>query len=119
MAEKLIDPWTIETLHGVTYDLHLEELIVSMKEEGWSGRPLLVIERTDDFLAWTGTHRVYAAREVGFEKVPCYVVDESVLKQHGFDAFYGHCLDYERLAICKKIGDEEATNLMELEDRMM
>jgi len=88
-----------------------------MEENGWQGRPLLVIERQSDYLAWTGSHRLAAAAKAGLESVPCYVLHESRLQQHGFDAERGHALDYERMEILKKIGDEDALRIMWMENR--
>ena len=118
MSREQINPWEIKTLHDVTNEGLLENLISDMIENGWHGRPLLVIETEDNYFAWTGTHRVHAAREAGFESIPCYVLDESVLKKHGFDAVHDHVLDYERVKILRKVGDETALSLMVDEGRV-
>lgn len=88
-----------------------------MKKNGWDGRPLLVIERENDYLAWTGTHRLAAAVAAELESVPCHVVCEEVLLRNGFDAERGHVFDHERLQILTKLGDETAIHLMWLENR--
>lgn len=114
-----IDLELIKPLHNVRNKPHFDALVTDMKENGWRGRPLLVIEREDDYLAWTGSHRIAAAIEVGFETVPCYVLPESELLEKGFDAERGHVEDYERLAILRKVGDETAMNLMWQETQML
>jgi len=95
----------------------LRSLATDMKENGWTERPLLVIERASDFLAWTGSHRIAAAKLAGLETVPCYVLQESELTSRGFEAQFGHVMDYERLEILKKVGDGDALHLMWQENR--
>jgi ParB-like chromosome segregation protein Spo0J len=114
----LIDPEEIKPLHAVTFPRHFDELVADMRENGWRGnRPLLVIERADgSIVAWTGSHRIAAAIEVGFSTVPCYVLDESELLDHGYDATSG-VEDYHRLEILRKVGDETAILLMWQEGR--
>jgi ParB-like nuclease domain len=106
-----IDPEEITPLHEVN-QTSLNELIADMKESGWNGRPLLVIERASDYLGWTGSHRIAAAREAGLSLVLCYVIRERELIKRGFDPERGHVMDYERLKILRKIGDKEAIQLM-------
>jgi hypothetical protein len=62
--------------HEVRDDEKLEAIRASMEDDGWKGRPLLVVphpaaDRT--FLALTGSHRLAAAALAGREDVPCYV----------------------------------------------
>jgi hypothetical protein len=112
-----IDIESLTALHEPRQSQHLQNLVDDMEENGWTGRPLLVIQRESDFIAWTGSHRIAAAKLAGFASVPCYVVQESELTSRGFDAKEGHVFDYDRLAILKKVGDEEAFRLMWLENR--
>lgn len=104
-------------LHEPTSILELQNLTADMKENGWRGRPLLVIEREFDFLAWTGSHRIAAAKLAGLTSISCYVLQESELTLHGFEAARGHVMDYERLAILRKLGDEDAISIMWQENR--
>lgn len=108
----------ITPLHGVTHPKHFHDLAADMEENGWKGRPLLVIERENDYLAWTGSHRLAAAREAGFPSVPCYVIQERKLLSKGFSAEEGHALDYQRLAILREVGDEMGIYLMRQEDML-
>lgn len=112
-----IDPWRIAPLHGVRQRKLLSQLVASMRRAGWRGRPLLVIEHGDDYIAWTGSHRIAAAREAKLDRVPCYVMAENALKRVGADAEWGHVEDQERLSIVVKTGDEAAINLMWQEGR--
>jgi ParB-like chromosome segregation protein Spo0J len=100
-----IDPQEIEPLHGVRDQTLLNNLAAEMKQNGWQGRPLLVIDRESGYSAWTGSHRISAAIEAGLSLVPCYVIDERELIDRGFDPAWGHVMDYERLQILKSIGD--------------
>lgn len=87
-----------------------------MEENGWNGRPLLVIRSGDENYAWTGSHRIAAARAASLQEVPCYVLDESILPD-GIDARRGHCEDSDRLNAIRKTGDETAIRIMWLEGR--
>jgi len=107
----------LTALHEPRSSRHLRNLAKDMKANGWCGRPLLVIERDSDFLAWTGSHRIAAARLAGLDFIPCYVLQESDLTSRGFDAERGHVEDYERLAILKAVGDETAIRIMWQENR--
>lgn len=115
---QLIPLASIKPLHEVRSRKLFEELAADMRENGWQGRPLLVIEREDDFVAWTGSHRIAAAIEAGLSDVPCHVVDERELLPHGVDAEWGHVEDCERLKVIRKIGDEDALHIMWQEGRL-
>jgi ParB-like chromosome segregation protein Spo0J len=112
-----IDLDLIKPLHKVRSQRKLNELADDMKENGWQGRPLLVIERASDYQAWTGSHRIAAAEEAGLSTVPCYVIQERKLIRHGFDAVLGHVDDTDRLNAIRKIGDEAALRIMWHEGR--
>lgn len=114
---ELIAVESITPLHEVRLPHHLRSLAADMKANGWNGRPLLVIEREEDFLAWTGSHRIAAAKLAGLADIPCYVLPESELIALGFDAVHGHVEDYERLEILRKVGDETAIHIMWQENR--
>ena len=80
---------SVTPLHKPRSDRHLQNLTAEMKENGRKGRPLLVIERDSDYLAWTGSHRIAAARLAGLTSIPCYILPESKLTAVGFDAEWG------------------------------
>jgi hypothetical protein len=113
-----IDPAEIEPLHEVPSQARLDALTAGMKENGWQGLPLLVIEGESGYLAWTGSHRIPAAIGAGLSLVPCYVIHEHELLRRGFDPVVGHVMDYERLQILKKIGDPVAIRIMRQEDQL-
>ena len=111
-----VNPHDIRPLHAVDRPMALEELVESMQARGWVGQPLLVIERTDGSLqAWTGSHRIQAARDVGLATVPCYIVREWKLVEISADALWGHSFDHHRLKLIRKTKDAKATELMEIE----
>jgi hypothetical protein len=112
-----LDPEEITPLHEARSHQHLGELTDDMESNGWTGRPLLVIERENDYLAWTGSHRIAAAKKAGIKQIPCYALSESELVAHGFDAVWGHVEDYERLEILREVGDEAAVAIMWQENR--
>lgn len=112
-----IDLDLIKPLHEVRSQRLLSDLTKDMKDNGWQGRPLLVIAREHDFLAWTGSHRIAAAIEAGLESIPCHVIEERRLTKLGFDADFGHVDDGDRLAILRKMRDEEACQIMWAEGR--
>lgn len=92
-------------LHGVNSPFnqdHLGKLVESMKREGWVGRRLLVEEVRDGdicrFFAWTGSHRIEAAKRAGLAAVPCQVMTHAECDQafsaagyekYGFDSWRG------------------------------
>ena len=73
-----VDPRNITPLHRVKKRRkhHLRELVRRLRESGWQGRPLLV-ERIgrNRYQAWTGTHRLAAARRLRMRRVPVVVID--------------------------------------------
>lgn len=64
-----ISPWAITPRHEVRDRGKLASLAEAMAEDGWQGRPLLVIDDAVPF-ALTGSHRIAAAREAELQEVP-------------------------------------------------
>ena len=114
-TEQDIPPCDITPLHKTTHPRLVASLASDMRDNGWEGRPLLVIKAASGYIAWTGTHRIAAAIEAELPTVPCYIINEKKLTRHGFDAVSGHVMDYERHAIMVKVGDSEGIRLMYLE----
>lgn len=96
-------------------------LVDGMSRRGWRGRPLLVEEVEGGWLAWTGTHRLYAALASGVWRVPVVEVDKRRWKKaHGpppsgtamlSETFEDEC----RLGWLLMTGDEPAIELMRYE----
>jgi len=77
--QRDVDPRNIVPLHEVKRERmdHLRELMRRMRLEGWAGRPLVVEETAPNrYQAWTGTHRLAAARRVGMRRVPVVLIDK-------------------------------------------
>ena len=135
-----LDPHLLHPLHPPTNSAHLDELTRSMEERGWHNedgepeRALLVVREREwaptnagRFLAQTGSHRIAAAIEAELETVPCYVIDANreELRDPEFprcpvewlEKLLSACEDYERRNALNESDDEEARQLMWLEDR--
>jgi len=72
-----VDPRNITPLHRVKKSRkhHLRELILRLREEGWVGRPILVeLTGPNRYQAWTGTHRLAAARRLRMRRVPVVII---------------------------------------------
>ena len=106
-----IDPWEIVPLHGPRLDYH--DLTDDMLGNGWQGRPLLVIERDEDYLAWTGSHRIAAARDAELVTIPCYVIADTDAGDSSWAI-----QDWERLEILCGLGDQDAIELMSQENKV-
>jgi len=112
-----LDPLDIHPPHGAQLPRQFNELVEDMAANGWKGRPLLVIRCVSGkFQAWTGSHRIAAARKAGLQEVPCYVVMEKVLLRHDVDATWP-VDDDERLKIIRNTKDQGAIDLMWRENR--
>src|SRR5688572_30545940 len=96
MIEQL-DPFEIVPLHEPRNAAAVEAMAQDMGENGWTGRPLLVVQSASGFQAWTGSHRIAAAREADLSTVPCYVIQEGVFADSDVDATFGHVDDADRL----------------------
>lgn len=71
-----VDPNAVRTWHEAWDAAKLATLIDSMRTQGWTGAPVVVIPREGcDPVAITGSHRITAAREVGID-VPTVNLDD-------------------------------------------
>ncbi len=71
-----MDPSDIEPLNGITDHEKYEELVISFREDGYDGIPILAgNECIGIYEAITGSHRIYAAREAGIY-IPCVIIDD-------------------------------------------
>lgn len=90
----------IAALHSVTDPRKASRLAESMQADGWHGEPLLVVKYGDGYQAWTGTHRLAAAKSAGVD-VPVYVLslteeqEEALAASGWYDARYSRPLDEE------------------------
>ena len=104
---------TIDPLHHVTDGAKFSALVTDMRRRGWTGRPLLVYRTASGYQAWSGSHRLAAARVVGLS-VPVYC-----LNPDGKPLTTGQpcsvMRDTARLKLLRQIGDPYAVQLMERE----
>ena len=113
-----MDPSDIEPLNGITDQEKYEELVISFREDGYNGVPVLVgNECIGIYDAVTGSHRILAAREAGIE-IPCLIIEE--------DEIYSRIMegtdDTLREEIVKEMFelgeiDEEIYTIIKLEDK--
>jgi hypothetical protein len=124
-----------ERLSGMNYPkpATVERIAASMRAKGWEGRPLLVEEGQDGrWYAWTGSHRIEAAKAVGLAAIPCRVITRGegghalarLPDTVGFQALRkalkkrrngGGPSDPERLAGLRQLGLDEAAAVLEEE----
>jgi len=69
----------IEQFHEVIDKDKFQQLVEDMKENGWNGRPLVVIDCGGEYSALTGSHRLAAAREAELYEIPCAIVDHGTM----------------------------------------
>ncbi len=75
---RTVDPRNITPLHRIKKSRlhHLRELLRRLRKDGWQGRPILVeLIGRNRYQAWTGTHRLAAARRLHM-RVPVVLIDK-------------------------------------------
>ena len=100
---------SFRTPHEVDNTAKVERLVASMEANGWVGNPILVDdEDSNEPFAFTGTHRIEAARIAGID-VPTYSLESA-----GVDigTLVDRVDDEDRLAVILESGDEEAIRIM-------
>lgn len=112
------NPRRIRVHHPVYRKAQVRVLTRSMRLHGWKGRSLVgEALQCGDLQAWTGSHRVPAARRARLTSIPVRLVDRAAIgKALGVDpttidgALLHHLppnwYDDDRAAFLKKIGDE-------------
>ena len=110
MDTEMISPTLIQPPRDVAPSPKLGDLIESMVLNGWTGRPLLLVNGE----AWTGSHRIAAAVAAGLEAVPCFAVE---VPTEVFEEFGPVTDDDDRVALLKYAlgSNAEAANLMRQE----
>lgn len=105
-----IAPEEIIAPHEVRDSAKVAHISESMDTNGWTGRPLLVLDNGNGKYALTGTHRL-AAAVLSLYDVPVVYVDEELLETSGYTL--SDLYDDEiSLAIFQEIGDEKSAELM-------
>lgn len=115
-----VPPETIDPPHEVTDLAKVQALIASYEQsEAWEGRPLLVEPRGDGtYKAWTGSHRLKAARGI-WALVPVFALDVDALDEaHGkprgthFDEAGEAHQNRTKLEYLSFAGDHESADLI-------
>jgi hypothetical protein len=131
--DDVVSAWQIDPRHEVTDRKHAENIIRSMKKNGWDGRPLLVIPIGEEdgkmrYKGITGSHRWYAAYRTD-TPVPIVIADVDadvsfdrfgriVLTVADGEEFSLEMIDDENLAEALRVcgASERAVALAEAED---
>jgi hypothetical protein len=114
-----LEPRRVTPLHEVRDADKFASLVAAMRDGGWQGRPVLVTQWGDGWVALTGSHRVAAAVEAGLDEIPCLATDADAFH----DAHDSHPYEwvtnnhYEDLAAAiREAGDDDAADLMDAEE---
>lgn len=122
----MVDPRRILPLHRIKRPVDLRLLIAGMRDDGWCGRRLLVEEYSPGhYQAWTGTHRLTAAKRARLRRVPILIIDlKKWVKEWGpieeefaVDDVHGGD-DEDKYMALLKAGDRIAADLMRQEIEM-
>lgn len=120
--EKVQPPHEVDA-----HSSHLQEILASLQEHGWTGRPLLVEELPDgNYRAWTGSHRIAAAKKLRLSTVPCLLINTAKMEKagrkrctlgEGAPWYGGDCSWWDDFSykLLRKVKDGPASRLMMLE----
>ena len=112
-------------LHEVRNINKYNDIVLSMKKNGWKGRNIIVLNMGDYLQAITGSHRIPAAQELDID-IPLHIIDttDHIVDDNGeCIVCQGECCvirlidgdDFDRLEILEKIGDAEGAKIMKEE----
>lgn len=88
MITKIVSEGTIEECHCVRDEEKFNSIVESMEENGWIGRPLVVVDLGGEYKALTGSHRLAAARKAGIGKIPVACVEfGTMFEDYGYTAY--------------------------------
>lgn len=109
MVTETISPAKLRTIHRVNDAAKLERLVAAMQAEGWTGRPILAHQDCNGACAWTGVHRINAARLAGIDVPVVWITGD--VERAGDDCFD----DDDRMAELVAAEDADAIELMQIE----
>ena|GEM_PF-2642702 len=133
MEERLVRVDSLWRVVNYANPEKVARIAAAMRRDGWQGRPLLIEEDVDGrHSAWTGCHRISAAREAGLVEVPCRVITRRESQQYldrlpeveGYSSLRealtnptngGGYYDHQRLAGLRRLGFAEAAAALEEE----
>lgn len=120
-SSVLMNPKNLTPLNKIEDVNKYKNILSSMQESGYQGRPILAYMDKGKAKALTGSHRLYAARSAGID-VPVVFVKPSVMKWEDNEGLFGTFKEsindqrvYEHL---KAAGDDTAASLAKLEDQI-
>src|SRR5258706_890003 len=120
-GDKNMPPNRVQPPHQVTDSAHFNDLVSSMKENGWQGRPILAIDLGNGIEALTGSHRIAAAQEADLDKIPVKFIEPGVLDYEDNDGYTFRDRqtmgDEELAAFLREAGDRKSAALMDEEVR--
>ena len=115
----VMNPKNLTPLNKIEDANKYKNILSSMQESGYQGRPILAYMDKGKAKALTGSHRLYAAIDAGID-VPVVFVKPSVMKWEDNEGLFGTFKEsindqsvYEPL---KTAGDEPAASIAKLED---
>lgn len=109
VATDKVPAASLRTIHAVNDTAKLADLVESMRAEGWTGRPILAHQDCNGACAWSGVHRVNAARIAGIEVPVLWVVGD--VERMGDECYD----DDDRMAELVSAKDVDAIELMQIE----
>lgn len=84
--QTMVRPQSIVTWNEATDEEKVESLKDSMTKYGWVGRPIVMIEGSNQAL--TGSHRIQAAIEAEIEEIPTIIITDDMLSEEQWDEFH-------------------------------
>lgn len=74
---EFVDPYEVQPLNQITDNDKFEKMVEDMEENGYHGAPIVAMENGNEgYIALTGSHRIYAAREAGID-IPIVVMPQT------------------------------------------
>lgn len=96
-----INPVEIRPLNDITDRGKHDYIAKDFAENGWNGRPIVVIDMGNEYAAVTGSHRIFAAQKAGID-TQAVVIDanDDVLRLLNVNG------DEDRAAVAKELADD-------------
>jgi hypothetical protein len=82
-------PGDIRPPNEVTDNKKYKKLKESMNENGWQGRPIIVIDEGGSYYGLTGSHRLAAAQSASVRKIPVIIVPSDKLSEDELQGIVG------------------------------
>ena len=102
-SDETLDPNSIRPINEITDQSLYEYLVEQFSENGYSGRPVVVLDNQNEgYLALTGSHRIFAAREAGVD-VPAVIVEN----RETYGPLYEAYSDEDRAQIAEELYEDE------------